>query len=99
MWPGTTATGMFGMPKPTDVTAACLTKPSHVSDDVGKPAASHAALARNTAGVQLPQHAMPDITASTPRSRSFCGSAASAAFSLPPCVLPNTFQLTKLIPG
>ena len=93
------ATGMFGMPRPTAVTAACLTNPSHVSDEVGKPAASHTALARNTAGVQLPQHAMPDITASAPKSRSFCGSAASAAFSLPPCVLPNSRQLTKLTPG
>src|SRR4051812_34276938 len=97
--PGTSATGMLDMPSPTDVTAACLMKPSHVSEEVGKPAASHTALARNTAGVQLPQHAIPETTASTPRSRSFCGSAASAAFSLPPCVLPNVRQLTNLIPG
>src|SRR3982751_4154896 len=97
--PGTSAPGRLDVPSPPDVTAACLMKPSHVSEEVGNPAASHTALARNTAGVQLPQHAMPDMTASTPRSRSFCGSAASAAFSLPPCVLPKVRQLTKLMPG
>ena len=65
----------------------------------GTPAASHAALARNTAGVQLPQHAMPEITASTPSALNFSGNAASASFSSPPCVLPNSFQLTNLTPG
>ena len=91
--------GMFGMPRPTEVAAACLRKPSQVSEEVGKPAASHTALARNTAGVQLPQHAMPEMTASTPYSRNFCGSAASAVFSSPPCVLPNSRQFTNRMPG
>jgi len=34
-WPGTNATGIFGMPRPTDIATACRRKPSHVSDDVG----------------------------------------------------------------
>ena len=41
-------------------------KPSHTSDAVGTPARSATALARNTAGVQLPQQAIPEMTASTP---------------------------------
>src|SRR3546814_6828203 len=56
------------MPRPTEVAAACPRKPSQTSDDVGKPASSHARLARNTAGVQLPQQAMQLIAASTPSS-------------------------------
>jgi hypothetical protein len=99
MWPGTRAIGMLRKPKPIEVAAACLTKPSQVREVVGKPATSHAALARNTAGVQLPQHAMPEMTALTPRSRSFFGSASSASFSIAPWVLPNSRQLTNSISG
>ena len=73
-------------------------KPSHVSDAVGKPAASHTALARNTAGVQLPQHAIPDMTASTPSPEAL-RKRCEPAFSLPPCVLPNSRQLTNLHAG
>ena len=41
-------------------------KPSQISDTAGTPAFSQMALARNTAGVQLPQQPIPDMTASMP---------------------------------
>ena len=64
-WPGTSAVARPGSPSPVDVVAACPMNPSQTSDAVGTPARSATALARNTAGVQLPQQAMPEMTAST----------------------------------
>ena len=73
-----------------DVVAAWPRKPSHTSDDVGTPARSATALARNTAGVQLPQQAMPEMTASTPSSLSLAGSSASTRCSSLPWVVPKS---------
>ena len=98
-WPTTRATGKLGMPSPLDAAVASVIKPSPTSVDDGKPPASPDALARNTAGVQEPQHPMPEMTASTPISLNFCGSAATMARSLAPCVLPKFFQLTNLTVG
>ena len=88
--PGTIATGRFGIPSPAEVVAAWPRKPSHVSDTDGTPSPSTSALARSTAGVQLPQQAIPEMTASTPCSRSLSGSSAIVRCSSPPCVEPNT---------
>jgi hypothetical protein len=52
-------------------------KPSQHSDAVGTPACSATALARNTAGVQLPQQPMPETIASTLRSAITFGMLAS----------------------
>jgi len=84
------ATGRFGIPSPAAVDAAWPRNPSHVSDTDGTPSSSARALARSTAGVQLPQHAIPETTASTPCSRSFAGSPAIVACSSPPWVEPKT---------
>ena len=84
---------------PLEEFAARLKKPSHTSVDVGKPASSHTALARNTAGVQLPQQPMPEMAASTPISLKRRGSAATTSRSSPPWVLPNSRQLTNFTPG
>jgi hypothetical protein len=83
------------MPIPTDVAAAWPRNPSQTSDEVGKPARSHASLARNTAGVQLPQHAIDEMAASTPSSLKRCGSEASNSFSFTAWVEPNSRQLTN----
>ena len=72
------------------VALACAMKPVPTSEDEGNPASSHTALARNTAGVQLPQAPMPEITASTPSSLNLPGSEATISRSLLPCVLPNS---------
>ena len=83
------ATGRFGRPSPVAVVAACPMKPSHVSETDGTPASSAAALARNTAGVQLPQHAIPEMTASTPCALMRAGRFVRTSCSSAPCVEPN----------
>ena len=98
-WPTIFATGKLGMPRPTAVAAACARNPSQVSEEVGKPARSHASLARNTAGVHEPQHAMQDMAASTPNSLNRCGSEASSSFSFTAWVEPNSRQLTHCKSG
>ena len=80
-WPGTSAVGRPGSPSPVEVVAACPRKPSQTRDAVGTPARSATALARNTAGVQLPQQAIPEMTASTSWRRSISGSSASTRCS------------------
>ena len=77
------------MPRPAAVVAACPRKPSHVKETEGTPARSAAALARNTAGVQLPQQAIPEMTASIPSFLSLPGSSASTRCSSRPCVDPK----------
>ena len=72
-----------------DVAFARPRKPSQTSVEEGIPAASAAALARNTAGVQLPQQAIPEITASTPCSRIRPGRLAMTSCSSAPWVEPN----------
>ncbi len=72
------------MPRPTEVAAAWPRNPSQTSDEVGNPPRSHASLARNTAGVQLPQQAIEEMAASTPSSLNRCGSEANNSFSLVP---------------
>src|SRR5262249_18537066 len=52
-WPGTSAVGSPGRPRPAAVVAAWPRKPSQTRDAVGTPARSATALARHTAG---PQH-------------------------------------------
>ena len=69
--------------------AAWPMKPSHMSETEGTPAPSATALARNTAGVQLPQQAIPEMTASTPSSRMRAGRLASTSCSSAPWVEPN----------
>ena len=88
-WPGTSAVGNPGSPRPVAVVAAWPRKPSHTSDAVGTPARSATALARNTAGVQLPQQAIPEMTASTSSAFSLAGSSASTRCSSRPWVEPN----------
>ena len=83
------------MPSPTDVVAAWPRKPSQHSDEVGTPACSAIALARNTAGVQLPQHAIPEMTASMFIDLILPGSSAEHACSSSPCVEPNASWSTK----
>ena len=53
-------------------------------------ALSAAALARTTAGVQLPQHAIPEMMASTPWRLSLSGSSARTRCSSAPWVDPKT---------
>ena len=93
------ATGMFAKPSPIEAASARPRKPSHTSVEDGTPAPSAAALARNTAGVQLPQQPMPETTASAPSSRSRCGSAATTARSSLPWVFPKSRQPRNRIPG
>ena len=97
--PGTSASGRFGSPRPSEVVPAWPMNPSQTSDEVGTPANSHAALARITAGVQLPQQPIPEMAASTPISLKRCGSEARISRSSEPCVEPNSRQLTKRTPG
>ena len=52
--------------EPDEVVPAWPTNPSQTREEEGTPASSAAALARNTAGVQLPQQPMPEMTASVP---------------------------------
>ena len=79
------------MPSPTEVAAAWPRKPSQTSDEDGKPAASHAALARNTAGVQLPQHPIPEIDGVDPELlEALRRATATTSRSSLPCVLPNS---------
>ena len=85
--------------RPTEAAAASFEKPSQISDADGKPAASQVVLARNTAGVQLPQQPMPEMTASTPSSLKRLGSAATTSRSSLPALLPNSFQLTNFTSG
>src|SRR4051794_26124286 len=66
---------------------------------VGTPAPSQTALARSTAGVQLPQAPTPEMTQSTSSSRSFSGSAARIARSSAPWVLPNAAHGTNFMAG
>ena len=87
--PGTSAVARPGSPSPVDVVAACPMNPSQTRDAVGTPARSATALARNTAGVQLPQQAMPEMTASTWWRRSISGSSASTLPSWRPWVEPK----------
>ncbi len=88
-WPGTRAVGRPGRPRPVAVVAAWPRKPSQTSEAVGTPARSATALARSTAGVQLPQQAIPEMTASTSWRRSFSGSSASTRCSSRPWVEPK----------
>ena len=87
--PGTRAVGRPGRPRPAEVVAAWPRKPSQTSDAVGTPARSATALARNTAGVQLPQQAIPEMTASTACRSSMPGRSASTCCSLRPWVEPK----------
>jgi len=98
-WPGTKATGRFGSPSPTLVVPACPMKPSQTREEEGTPAFSAAALARNTAGVQLPQQPMPEMTASTPIDFIVSGRSARICRSSAPWVEPKSFQLTNLTVG
>jgi hypothetical protein len=81
---------MFGMPKPTEHALARLRNPSHTSVEDGMPAASAATLARNTAGVQLPQQPIPEIIASTLSSLKRRASDPTTSRSSLPWVLPNS---------
>ena len=83
-WPGTSAVGNPGRPRPVAVVAAWPRKPSQTSDALGTPARSATALARNTAGVQLPQQAIPEMTASTSSCFRRSGSSASTRCSSRP---------------
>ena len=80
------------MPCPIDAAAASARNPSQTIDEDGTPIFSLAALARNTAGVQLPQQPMLEMTASTPISLKRSGNEASTSCSSEPCVLPNSRQ-------
>ncbi len=88
--PGTLAKGRFGIPRPDEVVPAWPTNPSQTRDDEGTPAISAAALARNTAGVQLPQQPMPEMTASVPVDFILSARPATTACSSPPWVEPKT---------
>ena len=77
------------MEKFAEVAAAWPRKPSLTSEDAGTPAASHTALARSTAGVQLPQQPMPEMARSTPSSRKRCGKLSSTSCSPAPWVVPK----------
>ena len=62
-------------------TAQALPRRFKTSDEVGTPARSVTALARSTAGVQLPQQAIPEMTASTSWRSSMPGRSASTRCS------------------
>jgi hypothetical protein len=61
-----------------------------IIDTVGTPICSATALARNTAGAQLPQAPMPEIMASQPWLRIWSASPLLISFDLAPWKLPNT---------
>jgi hypothetical protein len=63
--------------------------PSQTSEELGTPASSAAALARNTAGVQLPQQPMPETMASVPVDLIFSAIASRTACSSVPWVEPK----------
>ena len=88
MWPGTSATairacrGRCGGGRLAAEALAHQRRGRHAGR-------SATALARNTAGVQLPQQAIPEMTASTSSALSLAGSSASTRCSSRPWVEPN----------
>ena len=90
MVPGYTAIGRLRVPKAAAVAFPCSAKPSQTTDAVGMPNLSTSALARTTAGVQLPQQPIPDMTASHLFSFNVSRKDEITLASPPPCVLPNT---------
>jgi hypothetical protein len=83
------ASGSPGRPMLAAVFFAWPMKPSLTSATDGTPARSEAALTRNTAGVQLPQQPIPEMTASTSISLRRAGRPAITAVSSSPWVEPN----------
>ena len=99
LWPTVTASGSPSWPCPRAVAVACPSKPAQTIETDGMPADSAAIAARITAGVQLPQHPMPDTTASTPRFRRSSGSRPTRSFSSAPWRLPNSWYPTISMPS
>ena len=81
--PGYTVKGSSS-PSPFCTTRACETNPEPTIVTVGMPALSTTALARNTAGVHLPQAPMPTMAASQPMAFNLAGSAATRFLSSGP---------------
>ena len=92
------AQGRLRNPSPTRVAFAWVMNPTATSEEEAIPTVSHTALARNTAGVQLPHAATAVMTASTPAAFNRAGNAATISRSSLPWMLPISRQPTKLMP-